>query len=179
MAAQETLEQGTRELLDRHQITECLLRYTRGADRCDPELIRSAFHADATDYHGSVDGSPEDFLDWWLPQQSARESTQHFLSNLSIEIDGCEAHSEAYYTAVIKLRDHDELRVVGGRYVDRLTRRDGEWRIATRVTMADWTTVADATNMAMFIGGAHHSSRDQTDPYYQRPLLGPSTMVTR
>jgi SnoaL-like domain len=34
---------GVAELLDRAAIQDVLLRYCRGADRCDEELIRSGF----------------------------------------------------------------------------------------------------------------------------------------
>jgi hypothetical protein len=73
----DSLETTIRELVDRQQITACLHRYTRGCDRIDADLIRSAFHPDAIDYHGPVTGSVDDFLAYWRPLQDAREVSQH------------------------------------------------------------------------------------------------------
>jgi hypothetical protein len=39
-------------LLDKQSIYEVLVTYCRGVDRCDEDLIRSAFHDDSYDDHG-------------------------------------------------------------------------------------------------------------------------------
>jgi SnoaL-like domain len=36
--------QEVRELLDKQAIHEALMHYCRGIDRCDEDLIRSAYH---------------------------------------------------------------------------------------------------------------------------------------
>ena len=43
-------------LLDRQAILDCLNRYNRGVDRCDEELLLSAYHEDATECHGTFTG---------------------------------------------------------------------------------------------------------------------------
>ena len=53
-----------RELLDRQEIHDCLMRYSRGVDRLDPDLIRSAYHDDAIDDHGMFVGTRDEFVDW-------------------------------------------------------------------------------------------------------------------
>ncbi len=40
------------ELLDKQAIHEVLLRYCRGVDRRDEEVLRSVYHADAIHEHG-------------------------------------------------------------------------------------------------------------------------------
>lgn len=45
-------------------IRNCLLRYARGVDRLDMELVRACYHPDATDSHGSFSGTVEKFLPW-------------------------------------------------------------------------------------------------------------------
>ena len=73
-------------LLDRQAISDCLVRYARGVDRLDQDLIRSAFWEDAHDAHGQIAGSVDDFLASWWPRQSAREVAQHLLANQAIEL---------------------------------------------------------------------------------------------
>ena len=46
-------------LLDRQDILDCLIRFSRGMDRFDRELFLSAFHADATIAAGSFVGGPQ------------------------------------------------------------------------------------------------------------------------
>src|SRR3979409_2503662 len=97
-AVHESEETALRALLDRQQIMDCMHRYTRGVDRVDEELIRSAFHPDAPDFHGPVNGGVDAFLGYWLPLQAAREVSQHYISNTTIDLDGDTAHVETYFT---------------------------------------------------------------------------------
>jgi len=159
-----------REMLDRQQIARCLLRYTRGVDRRDPDLVRAAFHPDGIDCHGGVTGTVEDFLAWWLPLQDSREATQHFVTNQTIDIDGDVAHVETYYIAIIKEKGDPETQMIAGRYVDRLSRRDGEWRIAMRVVLPEWGAALDSSKMERIFVNKHRGSRDAADPTYERPL---------
>src|SRR5687768_7203639 len=48
----------------RTEIHDTLMRYCRGVDRLDRDLILSAYHPGARDNHGSFDGPVEDFVDW-------------------------------------------------------------------------------------------------------------------
>ena len=58
------LETRLRELIDRQDIWSLLLRYARGLDRLDRDLIRSCYWDDAIDDHHSFIGSPDEFIDW-------------------------------------------------------------------------------------------------------------------
>ena len=46
-----TVSQFRDELADREAIRDCLYRYARGMDRCDEEMLRSAYWEDALDDH--------------------------------------------------------------------------------------------------------------------------------
>lgn len=50
-------------LLDKDEIREVILRYTRGVDRHDDATIASAYHPDATDDHGPYIGNREGLID--------------------------------------------------------------------------------------------------------------------
>jgi len=133
-----------RELADRTAITDVLLRYCRGADRCDEDLIRSAYHPGALDDHGRFTGSAEDFASWVVGVlRETSLATQHALANVLIELRGESADVESSFVAYhLKSDDAGErVEVFGGRYVDRFERRNGAWRIAARTVVHDWSTV--------------------------------------
>jgi hypothetical protein len=153
-------------LVARQEIWECLLRYARGVDRVDEGLIRSAFWEDAVDAHGRVTGSPEDFLGWFLPAQPDREVAQHLLMNHRLQLDGASASAETYFISVAKPVDSDRIEQVGGRYLDRFQRRNGQWRIAHRLVLLDWQSVGDASGMAARLSHSHRGFRDRNDPSY-------------
>jgi hypothetical protein len=163
-------------LLDKEAIRECFLRYMRGIDRIDVDLIKSAFHEDAIDNHTrDVRGSIGDMLAWWLPQQPDREATQHFVTNQTIDLDGDTAHVESYFFVFIKQKSETNGALIGGRYADRFERRSGQWKIALRVVLPEWLADADAkSTQRVSQSGAIPGTRDRSDPSYQRPLRNPS-----
>jgi hypothetical protein len=136
-----------RQLTDRMEIHDCMQRYARGIDRQDRALLRSAYHDDAVDDH------------------------------VGFVVNGDEAHAETYYLFVGTDRDPaNHMTISGGRYVDRLERREGRWAIVDRVCVVEWN--ADSTSLiteeviAMLadadIKGAAHGRHD---PSYERPLI--------
>ena len=52
------------DLIDREQIRDVIYRYARGVDRRDYELVRSCYHPNATDDHGSYKGDVDGFITW-------------------------------------------------------------------------------------------------------------------
>ena len=67
----------------------------------------------------------------------------HAITNHLVEVDAetAEATGECY-TLAFHLRGDEGDQTVDwwwGRYVDRYTERDGEWRIAHRVCVHEWT----------------------------------------
>jgi len=167
---EDQLAVDVRILLDRQAIWDCLMRYTRGVDRLDADLIRSAFWEDGHDSHGQMDGSPENFIETWMPTQARREACQHSVTNHAVEVDGDVADAETYFQVAIRNSGSDTLELVGGRYLDRYERRAGEWRIFTRLVVLDWQCRADASGMDRRLAGSHRGSRDRQDPSYERPV---------
>jgi hypothetical protein len=159
------------ELLDRQQIIDCLVRYARGVDRADEELILSAFHEDAVDYHGDFVGSPHDFVAWLRKIAAVRLFGQHFLTNHSFEFDGDSAHVETYFLGPERDEGRLDVDLVGGRYVDRFERREGVWKIARRVVVAEFRISAPAQEIPL---RARIGKRSRSDISYLRPLEGPA-----
>jgi len=166
-----THDAALQALLDKNAIYECMLRYTRGLDRLELDLFRSAYWPDAHTCHGTVNGTPDDMLDWWMPFQPGRETGQHAISNLTIEFESDSvAHTESYFLASIKNHGSDVVEFLGGRYVDRFEKREGEWRIKTRILIFDWQATGDASGMAARLAMNFKGSRDRNDMSYERPL---------
>lgn len=162
-----------RELIDSHEIRNLVYRYARGLDRGDWQLVRSCFADDATDDHGAFQGSIETLIDGARTLLQEFWGVMHLVGQVYIEIDGDEARSETY--AVSFHRRHgdagDEDTLTGIRYLDRLVRIDGEWKIAARVTVHEWNTAVPANDWldgATFVNGR----RDQTDASYALGLVG-------
>jgi hypothetical protein len=168
-------EAMVRELWDRQAIRDCLVRYCRGVDRLDRELVISAYHEDAVDDHGIFVGSPAAFADWCLPLHAkSHHTTQHIITNHHCELAGDVAHTETYWMFAGMNAEGPPLMISGGRYIDRFEKRGGRWAIALRKCVNDWRGVPGesflppAARAAMNSGA--HVSRDRQDLSYERPL---------
>lgn len=162
------------ELSDRHEIWQVLLRYSRGIDRLDREMVRSCYHDDAIDDHGIFVGTADAFVDWAIGFHAANNRLHHHgISNHICEIDGDSAHSETYYSYIgANLEGPHTLSI--GRYVDRLEKRGGEWRIADRVCVTELVCdLAESPlpdDYARVLMSSGPSTRDKNDVSYMRPL---------
>ena len=168
-------------LLDRQAIHDCLLRFCRGMDRFDRALYLSAFWDDAVVAAGPYVGDAAGSWDSAQPMHEAGQVlTHHALLNHSADIDGDSAHSETYYQFVARNHPFEQsagetVMLAGGRYIDRLERRDGDWKIALRTNIIEWSCLqpalpppfADVPDIAL--NGT--SARDRSDPSYARPLV--------
>ena len=139
-----------RDLKARRDIHDVLIRYCRGVDRCDMELALSAFHADAWDEHGSSKGPAAEVMAWALNMHRTQTvTTTHKVMNEYVEIDGDHARVESYIEGRLRFeRDGQLFDLVGnGRYLDRFECRDGAWRIAHRLVVADSNRVDVVTEI--------------------------------
>jgi SnoaL-like domain len=143
------------EISARLEIRDVLFRYCRGIDRRDKELLRSVYWPDAVDRrsYGPPDASPGEFADRVIDGFGDLPAySQHHVTNVFIDLDLAQgvAHVESYNLvmhpvgpqtsqALAPEDDGEHLRVMGGRALDRFERRDGEWRIARRVMLVDWS----------------------------------------
>jgi ketosteroid isomerase-like protein len=135
------LDPRLQALLDKEEIRELTYRFARGVDRHDWDLVRSCYHDDANDFHGVFDGAVADYVAWMsenLPKIAER--TTHHVSNGLIELHGDVAFCESYVFASHRYaRDGAKADCLcGARYVDRLERREGVWRIVTRQLVWEW-----------------------------------------
>jgi len=161
------LAADVRWLKDRAEILDCMNRYTRGADRLDRELMLSAYHPDATDDRGAFTGNPEQRVQWLFDYLSSVDHATHHITNFTLDIDGDVCHAESYVLTTLIARGSSDVTIGTARYIDRLERRNGEWRIAHREAPMDFVfTVPTHENHPDVLKG----SRDRSDRSYARPL---------
>jgi hypothetical protein len=150
-------------------IRRVVLRYCRGIDRLDLDLVRSCYHPDATDSHGSFEGDVPAFLVWVERVLHRYTMTMHYIANQLVEPLGDDrARCESYGMAIHRTEGGDDRGnlTTGFRFVDDFERRGGEWRIARRVATTEWVRVERPEDQwpvpsTMVIG-----RRDRTDAVY-------------
>jgi hypothetical protein len=167
-----------RDLLDREEISRCIAKSARGMDRYDVALAKAAFWPDATDDHGRLVPA-YDYID---ARTKVWKSVQHNLTTQTVELgragdpEGAgegTAHAETYFIAMIRPAEEDRTEFTVGRYIDRLTKRGDEWRIAHRLTIVQWSGLALETGENTVIPGMDLFAKgtlDESDASYLRPL---------
>ena len=127
-------------LIDERDIREVLTRYCRATDRCDLDLLKSAYWPDATDNHVVFVGNAMDYAEYSTPMlKQYTKATMHTIANCWIQLDRDVAVAETYVNAWHLMKEPENAEVVvGGRYLDRFEKRNGEWRIAERNVIIDW-----------------------------------------
>lgn len=165
------------ELWAREQIRDVLYRYARAIDRYDVDLVRSCYHADASDAHGVYQGDLEGFIELvhrFRGPASDFGIMQHVVTNILIERRGDVAEVESYLLNELVPRDPgsglpDVL--VGGRFLDRFEFRDGHWAIAARRLVFDYSRMRPSTPKMWErwpAGDVLLGRPDRTDPLYER-----------
>lgn len=122
-------------LIAHHEIGNALARHSRGVDRADAALIASAYHPDATVDYGFFTGDAATLATILASAMAEAPPTLHRTAPPMIRLDGDRAVSEAYVVAYAQ--EPGKQRLIFGRYLDRLERRDGAWRIVHRRYVMD------------------------------------------
>lgn len=159
------------DLLAEAAIRDVQMRYCRGCDRMDFELLRECFHPDATTDYGYFGGSVDDFIASAKVQIPSFLITTHNTGNQNVEVNGDTAWAEHYTLATHRIAadERGPLRdfIAAVRYVDRMECRDGDWRIAHRKLVLDWTRT-DPVPGVPDDPGVPLAQRDRSDISYSR-----------
>ena len=172
------LRRDVQHLKDRAAILDCVAAHARGCDRHDVELLTGTYLDDGVDVHGATINPGPDYAAWANEVHGATSSNHlHNVTTHTCEIDGDQAHAESYVLVTLLSPDTTTATVMCGRYVDRLERRDGRWRIAVRRATVELAYTADArllSSKSFVAQGYEHGTRDRSDVSYDRPLtVGP------
>ncbi|MGE3690885.1 MAG: nuclear transport factor 2 family protein [Novosphingobium sp.] len=177
MSAEErlaALEAKVREMTDRQEIWECIRKTARGNDRFDIDLITGAYHEGAIHELGLKEISGQDYGEHANhAHRLIADANMHNVSMPLIELDGDTAHAETYNIGLFLDPGGETARVLAGRYLDRLERRDGEWKIVLRRATVEVALEGKAIlpNGSTLPGSGYlRGDRDRSDPSYERPL---------
>jgi hypothetical protein len=164
------------DLLAESEIKDVHIRFCRANDRRDEELFRSCFHPDAVvELHEPL--SVDAIANLAGQMLSRYTVTQHQTSNQLVEVNGDVAWAE-HYTISFHRIAADETGperdwIAHGRYIDRMERRDGEWRIARRKLVVDYTRLDPVPpGDPALPGGTGGGARDRSDPSYSMSWSG-------
>lgn len=124
-------------LIDESAIRNLLAHYPRGLDRHDTETLASIYHHDGIEDHGVFNGSAQEYVDWMAGRNVEGTHWMHNNTTQVIEVDGDVAFSETYCLAFKRIPEPEpdgrrKEYLTRVRYLDRLEKRDGEWKIAHR-----------------------------------------------
>lgn len=163
------LSNDVQMLVDKQAIREVVMRYCRGIDRLDFDLVRSAYHADGVDHHTDFDGTADEFIAWVAPLLQHLDGTTHTVGNHLAEVRGDVAVSETYCIAAHWASPASDPRrnfTTGLRYVDHMARREGRWAIVERFAIREWTR-SDAQVRIEPEPTGPRGRRDSTDPVFE------------
>lgn len=148
------LRDRLRVLEDREAIRDTLARIARGTDRYDSELLAGAIHPDAELDMGGKTMRGADFVAALTPPVTARPGRMHILSNERISLSGDSATTETYLVSCqdVLADGVRRTRIRAGRYVDRFERREGEWKLARRMMIDEWSRIDDVGEAVAITG---------------------------
>lgn len=180
-------------LADQMAIHDLMARYARCVDRAQWAGLRDIYHPGATDDHGGYVGDVEGFIEWVSRRHVAIPEAMHFLGNCLVEFaDNDTAMVETYFCAYLRISaeaaaantaflkpgasssdGHDMS--VRGRYIDRVDKRNGEWRISKRITVYEAIDSRPA-NGPRPNPDHQWSSRSPADPVFKmrEEIFGPA-----
>jgi hypothetical protein len=164
-------------MLDKAEIHDVLMRYGRGVDRADEEWLKSCYHPDAIEEHGSAYAGPAyEYIEGAVGRIRKMGVMAHYICNVQIDLDGDLAWAESYVLTFARFKrgEEDWDTLTGGRIVDRFERRDGAWKIAHRKMTFDWNRDMPSNEgwcLGMFKTDdpkMSFGSKDRQDLAYQR-----------
>ena len=141
-------------LLDRAAIHDLHTRYFQGLDRGNAEQVRSCF---TDDLHAHYDKrTPTRGLEAFIDslqffnrlQEGSMKITTHFMGNLNfirLEGDAAETETNAIAFLVAPKDGGDQVAMRSLRYLDRLRREKGGWKISDRIHTLDWSCQVPAS----------------------------------
>lgn len=164
-------ESHIQQLLDRAQIEDVLHRYCRGVDRIQLDVLASVFHDDAIIDYGAVQRTAEEFVAYVGEKHPGVPFASHMVMNKLIDfLSPHKAFVESWCLAIERHPpnaggEFEIDRVFRVRYGDILEKRDGEWRIARRITVIDHVMSA-AVDPALQLPPTdrYQGRRDADDP---------------
>jgi hypothetical protein len=153
---EEKMREQLQELLDQKACEAVLMRYGRTLDWLDRTGQEACFWPDAKIDYGFFRGTGEEWVPVVMAVESASARRWHVCTGVTVQVRGDHAKSECYGLTVATAENEAGEpvdTVFGGRYLDELEKREGEWRISQRTYIADWTNSFPNGLEALAAGG--------------------------
>lgn len=163
-------------VIDQREIEQLLYTHCHALDRGEENLLRSAYHPDATLDMGPgiFQGTVTDYINWVMTVLQQVKSSHTSISNMRLDIRGDEALGETYFVAQNRLdkpTGREDL-FLAGRYLDRYERRPsgpaGVWKIVHRKQVLDWVRTEPVADIFYHLNpDALWGQRGKADMSYQ------------
>ena len=129
------------ELLDKRACEEVIHRYGRTQDWLDDDGQAACFWPDAEVDFGFFKGNGADWVTTVMAHEREAPRRWHLCTSVMVQVDGNRAKAECYGIAVGGREQDGRMQdtMYGGRYLDELEKRNGEWRISKRTYILDWS----------------------------------------
>lgn len=160
-----------RRLLDESACRAVLARYGPAIDWHDRASLASVFWPDAEIDYGFFKGTGTALVDTLLHIATLSMRRYHMMSGERVRIDGSSADAESYMlTQAISAGENGALvsSVFHGRFLDRLERRQDEWRIARRVYLQHGAYTGPYTENSMLTDMLNADGLNTKHPLYRR-----------
>jgi ketosteroid isomerase-like protein len=163
------MDKRLQEMVDHHDIRKLLAVYCHACDRGDASLMASLYtDDDSFDDHGHVKASGPEYARIMTGLVAERTvAASHILGQSLIAVDGDTARAETCFVAFFRLPGssggNDKLNQLMGRFVDRLKRIDGQWKLHRRTCVRDTSLSLTIDEDAYTSFGFVEATRDRDD----------------
>lgn len=162
------MDPRVQEMLDHFEIRRLLAEYCHACDRADAKLMASVYSGDDSfDDHGRVRApGPEYAVEMTKVILNYSEVISHILGQSLINIDGDTAVAETFFIGFFQVAGTDgtpRFNQLVGRFIDKLVRVAGKWKIKHRICVRDTSITLKIEEDNQAANGLKTGSRDATD----------------
>ncbi|SCW38093.1 SnoaL-like domain-containing protein [Sphingobium faniae] len=154
-------------LVQKDRIRDLIYSYCQAVDRLDYDRFPALYWPDAKDEHGfNPEPSVSCFIESLKPLMEGASAIQHCVTNIYIKLDGDYAEAEVYLlnTQFMTGPDGPYRMLAGGRYNDKIERRNGVWKFLHRRLVMDWATSIPGAVNELDHGNVVNLSRGRSGP---------------
>jgi SnoaL-like domain len=161
------------KVIDESKIRYLLDCYPRALDRQDHDLLASLFHTDAIDDHGVYNGPAAGFVEFMRNGSKSGIHWTHHNGTQIVEIEGDVAQCETYTIALCRMgpegsEGYDKQIFLRVRYLDRVEKREGAWKIAHRRVVYSPCHIMDSASPFPLSPDCLIEGGVGSDPVYRR-----------
>lgn len=136
------MDARVQRMLDHFEVSQVVADYAHGCDRGDFVAMAGVFAAESWDDHGHNKCPGREYARRTMARNDEFGMVGHHLGQSLVHVTGDAAGAETWFIAHMRVVEPqgEMLKQIGGRYVDRMVREDGAWKIAHRQVVKEWAT---------------------------------------